>query len=112
MHKFTREALEHKLGVAEDSIGIYDLDEVELSDWKEVIADLEVALRDDSLRDHPLAAKELENYLSGDVSRSEARFLYKDLALTGFLEVFDPNAFYTSRPKLIQFNGVKYIIGL
>ena len=118
LNHHTIEALEHKLGVAEDTLSTLPDDEEKETrdDWAETVRQLRVVLngspRDvEALKANPKALAELADHAGNDMPKAEFEAITADLCRVGYHEVFEPNAVRTYRPRTRTVDGVKYEIG-
>jgi DNA mismatch repair protein MutH len=110
MNYLTLEALKHKLSVAEDEADADHNEPEDQKQWREVVSELTKAIESESIKDNQCAAEELQNYIDGDLNAAEKRAILRDLGEAGFLEEFNPKAFYSRRPKTMKIGTKVYLV--
>ncbi len=121
LSKYTIEALEHKLFVAEDEAGNRD-DPETAQEWVPVRDQLRAALAASTLERFPLAIEELENHLGMDdclnnngTLTAEGRAIFDDTARAGHQKEYDPRSVTYAGGKIIKprtrmVDGTRYLV--
>jgi hypothetical protein len=108
LHHHTKDALHYKTDVARDT---YDPRDEDSAEWQAVAtgcATVASAGTTEALRVTPLALRELEDYLGGEMSPAERRAIQADLCRAGWYERHDPATVSTRRPRTLRVDGVRY----
>lgn len=108
LHPKTIEALRWKAGVASDSIEDNDPESLEWGAVSTSCYEASDAGTVEALRQCPRAKEELENYLGGDMPKSERVAIQRDLCRAGHYEVHDPESVSTRRPKTLMVDGTLF----
>lgn len=117
LSKYTIEAIEHKLGVAQDTLDTLADDEEQecIDSWKETVKQLQAVINAghtvEALRSYPAAIEELSNYMGNDMPKAEMDAINDDLCRIGYHDKFSSEAVYSRRPKTRVVEGVRYVVG-
>lgn len=108
LHPKTIEALRWKAGVAADSIEENDPETASWGEVSEQCYEAADAGTTEVLRHSMKAKAELDNYLMGDMPKSERVAIQRDLCRAGHYEVHDPESVSTHRMKTLMVDGTLF----
>lgn len=123
LSRWTIEALKHKAEIAADEISLSSgehggtPDPESVKDWTDTAAAIARVLAEPTtakLGAEPLAVTELANYSDKEpeaFARGERIALLRDLARCGYLDEFDPASVWSRKPRTMEVDGKRYVIG-